>query len=205
VLQGQASRIRRVILLGTCHTAGVIGAVASGADAFETPIGLVPVDRDATTEALRVTGVYQDDEAHRIDHALEVELPFLQRTLGRFSIVPLLVGRQAVEAVTGVLDLLVDQESLIVVSTDLSHYQNYEAAQALDRSTAAAIEKLAPENLDPSQACGFDALRGLLEFARNQHWRARVLDLRSSGDTAGPRDRVVGYVAAVLYESNGSA
>jgi hypothetical protein len=189
-------RYRRVVLLGTAHTAGTAGLVVSRADSFATPLGLVPVDREAVTTAFAHSDVIEDDAVHRCDHALEVQLPFLQVCLEQFSIVPLLVGRVAYEAVGEVLTSLWDgPETLVVVSSDLSHYHSYEVAQRLDRETAQSIETLEPEKMHSAQACGLRAIQGLLHVARSKGLGAFTLDLRSSGDTSDRRDRVVGYGA----------
>jgi AmmeMemoRadiSam system protein B len=142
-----------------------------------------------------------NDETHETDHALEVQLPFLQVVLGEFALVPFLVGRCTPDEVAAVLDRLWGgAETLVVVSTDLSHYRAYEDAQAIDRLTAAAIEGLRPDRVGPGQACGHRAIAGLLTAARRQGLRAVTADLRNSGDTGGPRDQVVGYGAIVFVE-----
>jgi AmmeMemoRadiSam system protein B len=134
-----------------------------------------------------------------------VQLPFLQEVLGAFTIVPLLVGRCDTQQAAGVFDSLWDERTLLLISTDLSHYLPYEAAVRLDRQTARAIERLDHEAIGPQQACGCYALRGALSAARRRRLGARTLDLRTSGDTAGPRDSVVGYGAFALHTPSGSA
>ena len=135
-----------------------------------------------------------DDEAHDRDHALEVQLPFLQVVLGSFAIVPFLVGKADAGTVAEILEPLWDGDrTLIVVSSDLSHQHPYEEARRLDQATAKAIEQLHGEALGPRSACGRNAIVGLLHTARQHGLNCRTVDLRSSGDTAGPRQRVVGY------------
>jgi AmmeMemoRadiSam system protein B len=197
-----SGQVERVVLLGTCHTPGVRGLAATSAEAFQTPLGRVPVDRAAVEESLRFSQVHLDDEAHDRDHALEVQLPFLQVVLGGFSIVPFLVGRADTSMVHEILDPLWDGDrTLIVVSSDLSHQHPYEEARRLDQATAQAIEQLQGEALGPSSACGRYAIAGLLHTAAHHGLICRTVDLRSSGDTAGPRQRVVGYGSWVFLSS----
>ncbi len=191
--------VRRVVLLGTAHRGGVRGLAASSASAFATPLGLVPVDQDALGQCADLAQVRVDDEAHRTDHALEVQLPFLQVTLGEFAFVPLLVGRSSPREVAEVVDRLVTgPEDLLVVSSDLSHYLGYDAARQKDHATALLIEARDETSLTPDRACGAYAVAGSLLVARRRHWRVETVDLRNSGDTSGRTDRVVGYGAFVM-------
>lgn len=193
-LAPDAARIRRVLLLGPAHYAAVRGLAASSAAAFASPLGEVPIDGEAVAALLRRPEVRLDDAAHAPEHALEVELPFLQVLLEAFALVPLLVGVAApAEVAEAITPLVEDETTAVVVSSDLSHYHAYDEARALDRGTAADIEAGRP--LEEEQACGRRAINGLLHLARGRGWSARTLDLRSSGDTAGPRDSVVGYGA----------
>lgn len=199
-LRPWSAEINRVVLLGTCHSPGIEGLATTSAGGFLTPLGKVDVDTALVEHALRLDQVCFDDPAEVRDHALEVQLPFLQVVLESFSIVPFLVGRADAPEVAQVLDELWDGDStLIVVSSDLSHHQTYEQAQRLDRATADAIERLDDEALDPRSACGRNTIAGLLHAARHRQLACRRLDLRSSGDTAGPRDRVVGYGAWAFH------
>jgi AmmeMemoRadiSam system protein B len=194
-----ASELERVILLGPSHRVPLRGLAATSADAFATPLGTVPVDRDAVECVLGLPQVKILDSAHSDEHSLEVQLPFLQHILRRFSLVPFAVGDASEEEVAEVLEALWGgPETLIVVSSDLSHYYNYETARRRDEATTRAIEALDPEGLDEESACGRTPVRGLLLAARRHGLEVRTLDLRSSGDTAGPRDQVVGYGAYVL-------
>jgi AmmeMemoRadiSam system protein B len=188
-----------VVLLGTCHTPGIESLATTGCEDFDTPLGSVPVDRAAIEAALRLPRVLVHEEAQLRDHALEVQLPFLQVVLGSFAIAPFLVGRVDPPAVAEVLETLWDGDStFFVVSSDLSHYRSYDEARRLDRETATAIEGLDAAALGPGSACGRLAIAGLLEAARRHGLGCRTVDLRSSGDTAGPRERVVGYGAFVF-------
>jgi len=195
-LSSQAETIRRVVLLGPAHRVALRGLAVSSADVFRTPLGDVPIDSDAVRAALDLPQVSVVDEAHAQEHSLEVQLPFLQRVLSGFRLVPLAVGDATTDEVAQVLDCLWNgAETLIVVSSDLSHYYDYATACRLDRRTAQAIEQLAPESLDRWSACGRFAIRGLLRAAATHGLRAVTIDVRNSGDTAGSRDEVVGYGA----------
>lgn len=201
-LRAQAEVIRRVVLIGPAHTAPLTGLAVSSVDAFRTPLGRVPVDRDAVRALLSLPQVQQLDHAHTTEHGLEVQLPFLQTVLGQFHMVPLVVGMAQPADVAAVLAQLWDgPETLIVISSDLSHYHDYAAAQRLDEETAVAIESLAPGQIGRDQACGRVAIQGLLLLAQQHGLRAQTLDLRNSGDTAGPRNRVVGYGAFAFLPS----
>jgi len=193
-------RYRRVILLGPCHRLASPGLAVSGADAFRTPLGDVPLDRKAIAE-LNHPAVIRSESAHRHEHSLEVHLPFLQHMLGSFSLVPLAVGDVAPEAVAEVIELLWDgPETLIVVSSDLSHYLPYGQAQQRDRATSKAIEELNAHRIGHGDACGATPLGGLLIAVRRRGLQIRTLDLRNSGDTAGGKDQVVGYGAWMAVE-----
>ena len=173
--------------------------VTTTAKAVATPLGNVEIDAAAVDRASRLPGVVAVDAAHRQDHALNVQLPFLQLVVDSFSVVPLLVGPCDAADVLPVLESLEPQEDdLIVVSSDLSHYLDYETARQVDAQTAASIVALKPEDIGRNQACGYSAIGGLLLWARQRGWTAYQVDLRNSGDTAGARDRVVGYGAFVF-------
>ena len=195
-LRDGAQTIRRVVLIGPAHYVHVRGIAAPTVDAFETPLGRVPVDKSALNAIAGLPFVIQDDLAHAPEHALEVELPFLQTLLVSFQVVPLLVGDATPEEIAQMmLQLWESSGTLIVVSTDLSHYHNYEAARRLDAATAAAIEHGDWASLGPHQACGSRAVAGLLLETGRRDLKIRRLSLCNSGDTAGARDRVVGYGA----------
>src|SRR5262245_54058300 len=190
--------IRRVVLLGPAHRVAVRGLAAPAADAFATPLGDVPLDADGLAAALRLPEVARSGAAHAPEHSLEVQLPFLQRVLGSFELVPLVVGSASPQVVSRVLDALwAGAETLVVVSTDLSHDEAYARARRMDAAASAAIEALDPESIGPYQACGRIPGQGLLLCARARGLRARAVDVRNSVDTAGG-DRVVGYGAYVL-------
>jgi AmmeMemoRadiSam system protein B len=191
--------IRQVVLLGPAHWVPFTGLAASSAEAFATPLGLVPVNRPSLAHVQTLPQVQILDEAHRREHSLEAHIPFLQEILGDFTLIPLLVGAAGPEAVSEVLRVLWNgPDTLIVISSDLSHYYNYTTAQQLDQATSRAIETLRPQDVGPEQACGYIAINGLLIAARHYGLRASTVDLRNSGDTAGLRDEVVGYGAYVF-------
>ena len=192
-------QIQRIVLLGPAHYVELEGLATSSAEAFATPLGIVPVDTEAVRQVRALPQVREMDEAHAYEHSLEVQLPFLQSVLSKFLLVPLVAGDASAEEVSQVLDTLWGgPETRFVVSSDLSHYCDYQAARRLDGATAKAIEALKPGGIGEDRACGRMPIQGLLQTAHRHGLRARTLDLRSSGDTAGPHDRVVGYGAFVF-------
>ncbi len=204
-LAGLRNTIHRVVLLGPTHRVAVRGLALPTSDAFATPLGTVPVDRKAADSISDMPQVVVSDPAHAQEHSLEVEIPFLQVVLGDFSLVPLAVGDTSPEAVAEVLECLWgDDETLIVVSSDLSHYLPYEDARQIDAKTARQILALNP-TINHYQACGATPVNGLLLAARQRGLLSRQLDLRNSGDTAGDRSRVVGYGAFAFFEASQGA
>jgi AmmeMemoRadiSam system protein B len=195
-LQGLGHTIRRVVVMGPAHRVPVRGLAASRAGGFATPLGRVPLDREALARLLSQPFVRLDDEAHLPEHGLEVQLPFLQVLLDDFQLVPLVAGPCAPEDVATVLEMFTGEEDLIVVSSDLSHFHEYEEANRLDRHSALRIEALQP--LAAGDACGRVPINGLLHLARQRGWQAHTVDLRNSGDSGGPRSGVVGYGAFIF-------
>jgi MEMO1 family protein len=187
--------LARVLLIGPPHYVPVRGIAAPSANAFATPLGEVAIDVDAVASLVDGGLVGIDDRAHAPEHSLEVELPFLQTVLGRFTLIPLLVGDASPQEVAGVIGAVMDERTLLVVSTDLSHYLDDASARKRDLVTAAAIERLDFAKLGPQDACGFSALNGALCAGREGSWHIKRLDLRNSGETSGDRGRVVGYGA----------
>jgi len=193
--------ITRVVLLGPCHRVAVRGLALSGADYFRTPLGDVPVDKDAAAAILDLPQVEVFDATHALEHSLEVHLPFLQVVLDDFAVVPLVVGDAGPREVAEVLDALWGgPETAIVVSSDLSHYLDYDAARRIDAATCRAIENLNPAAIARDGACGRHPVGGLLETAKRRGLRVTTLDLRNSGDTAGSKDHVVGYGSWMFVE-----
>lgn len=194
--------IRRVVLIGPSHHVPFQGLAASGADAFETPLGLVPVDTDAVRLICSLPQVSLVDEAHDREHSLEVHLPFLQIVLDEFKIVPLVTGNATdLQVAEVVAALWGGPETRFVISSDLSHYRTYAEACELDLATSRAIEEFRGDDISEPQACGRIPICGLLRAARQHGLHARTVDLRNSGDIAGPRNEVVGYGAFVLEEN----
>ena len=194
-------KIRRVVLLGPCHRVAVQGLALSGADSFQTPLGNIDIDKQAVSQILSLNQVQIFDATHDQEHSLEVHLPFLQVMLNDFKIVPLVVGEATPNQVAEVLDALWGgDETLIVVSSDLSHYLDYASARNLDQQTCQAIENLNPSAITSNGACGRFPVAGLLEVAKRRGLSVKTLDVRNSGDTAGSKDRVVGYGSWVFSE-----
>jgi AmmeMemoRadiSam system protein B len=193
--------ITRVVLLGPVHRVPVRGLALPGASALATPLGEIPIDAGAVERLLKLPQVAIHSAAHAPEHSLEVHLPFLQSVLEKFSVVPLAVGDASAEEVAQVLEVVWGgAETLVVVSSDLSHYLSYHEAQAIDRSTAQAILDL-KSDISHEQACGGTPVNGLTLAARRRGLMPQLLDLRNSGDTAGDRRRVVGYGAFAFYEA----
>jgi AmmeMemoRadiSam system protein B len=200
LLEQCRGRIRRVVLAGPAHRVYVPGAALSSATAFDTPLGTVPIDREALEHLEKLPFVQVSDAAHALEHSLEVHLPFLQSVLGSFSLVPIVVGDAGPEEMSRLFEAVWgDDETLVVVSSDLSHYLPYESARRRDRRTVESILAL-EARIDPDDACGAMPINGLLTLARRRGLSIELLDLRKSGDTAGDRDRVVGYAAFALRE-----
>jgi AmmeMemoRadiSam system protein B len=194
-------RITRVVLAGPAHRVAVRGLALPGVDAFATPLGTVPLDRNAIAAIADLPQITVSAAAHAWEHSLEVHLPFLQTVLDRFTLVPLVVGDAEPAAVEEVLDRLWGgPETLIVVSSDLSHYLPYRTAQTVDHETAQAILDLRAD-ITHRQACGATPANGLLRAARRRGLAPALVDLRNSGDTAGDKTRVVGYGSFAFTEA----
>ncbi len=193
------ARIRRVVVLGPAHRVAVNGLAMPSVAAFDTPMGAIPLDREALDLLADMPQVVVSDEAHAFEHALEVQLPFLQQVLNRFTLVPLVVGRASPAAVAEVLERLWGgDETLIVISSDLSHFLSYEQARAKDSQTLLRILALAP-NLGYDEACGAAAVNGALKAAAAHGLSPQLLGACSSGDTAGDHARVVGYASLAFW------
>jgi len=201
-LEPIASRIRRVILLGPTHRVAVRGLALPGVDAFDTPLGRVMLDTDAARTIAGFPQVGFSAEAHALEHSLEVQLPFLQSVLADFTLLPLAVGMASAEEVAEVIEAVWGgEETLIVISSDLSHYLPYATAQQVDKVTAQSILAL-QQPIQHDQACGGTPVSGLILAAQQHHLTPHLLDLRNSGDTAGSQDQVVGYGAFVFTPDN---
>src|SRR5688572_5916147 len=192
--------VKRVVLLGPTHRVAVKGLAASSASAFATPLGAVRIDAEAFARVRDLPQVVVSDAAHALEYSLEVQLPFLQKMLGEFALAPFAVGVASVREVDEVLERLWGgPETLIVISTDLSHYHSYQEARAIDGATIERIARFATD-LDHDEACGATPLNGLLATAKHKRLSVKLLCACNSGDTAGPKGRVVGYSAFGVYE-----
>lgn len=201
-LLAHREQIHRVVLLGPTHRVGIRGLAVPSVDAFATPLGSIPIDAAGRTTALRLPQVSMSDAPHLAEHSLEVQLPFLQRALDQFSVLPLAVGEATAAEVAEVIDAVWGgAETLIVISSDLSHFYPYAEAQAIDRNSIDNVLALAGP-LDHEQACGATPLNGLLRVAQKRGLKPSLLDLRNSGDTAGDKRRVVGYAALRFDETS---
>ena len=193
--------IHRVVLLGPTHRVAVDGIAVPQTDVFATPLGNIPLNAAALASLADLPQIVASDRAHAQEHSLEVHLPFLQRLLGQFTLVPLAVGHAAPKEVAEVLDRLWGgPETLIVVSSDLSHFLPYAAAQQIDRDTCAHILQL-DTHIRPEQACGAYPINGLLLAARQRGLVPQLIHHCNSGDTAGDKQRVVGYAAFSFTEA----
>jgi len=202
-LEAYRDSINHVILLGPSHYVHLDGLALSSAQRFATPLGDVPINQGLCETMLGLRQATYFDPAHMKEHSLEVQLPFLQVVLGEFDMVPMSVGSASPEDVAEVLDLLWgEDETLLVISSDLSHFHDYYTARENDQATADAILKFEP--VYPFQACGCVGINGMVHVAKRRGMGVQMLDLRNSGDTAGPRDRVVGYGAFCFWEKVGA-
>ena len=199
LLRPAAGIVKRVVLLGPCHRVAVRGLALPGAAAFETPLGSIPIDEEAVRAIAELPQVVNFPATHAREHSLEVQLPFLQHVLREFKLLPLVVGSASAEEVAQVVDRLWGgSETLFVISSDLSHYRSYEAAREIDGRTVQAILDFRTD-MDHEQACGATPVTGFLLAAKRRGLTVEFLDARNSGDTAGGRDRVVGYASFALW------
>jgi len=189
--------ITRVVLMGPAHYGECHGLATTAVEQWRTPLGSVPVDQDAIKELIaKFPHVFFREDLHEREHSLEVQVPFLQVALDQFSIIPLLAGEDSEDVVLSALEhLWGGPETLLVISSDLSHFHDSMTARGIDAATAAAILALEPNEISGHQACGQVAIKGLVGAARGHGLHPHSLDLRNSGDTSGRRDRVVGYGA----------
>ena len=195
----QDKEFAHVVLLGPAHYVYVEGLAAPSVSHFATPLGLIPINSQAIAGILDLPQVSVSDQAHAPEHSLEVQLPFLQRVLADFTLIPLLVGKATAEQTAQVIERLwSDQDTLILVSSDLSHFHPYSEAQKIDQRTSTAICHRS-ETLSGEQACGCRAINGLMHCAEKRGLNVKPIALCNSGDTGGDKSRVVGYGAYVLY------
>ncbi|SER21682.1 hypothetical protein SAMN05421690_101313 [Nitrosomonas sp. Nm51] len=196
-----AESVKRVVLLGPAHRVLIHGLTLPDVEYFDTPLGVVQVDVEAARAVSDLPQVIANFDAHVFEHSLEVQLPFLQQVLASFKVLPLVVGTASAEEVDEVLDRVWgDDETLIVVSSDLSHYLPYIVAQQVDNATVQSILQLR-QPIAHDRACGGTPVNGLIVAARKHQLKPCLLDLRNSGDTAGSRDQVVGYAAIAFCQN----
>ena len=195
------NKIKRVILLGPSHRVAFSGLAVSESDIFNTPLGNITVDKECIQSILNLPQVIASDRAHAEEHSLEVQLPFLQEVLDDFTLVPLVVGDAEPHDVAEVINSLMqyDDKSIVVISSDLSHYHDYNQAKKMDSATSEAIVNIQPERISYDDACGRNGIKGMLTVAAENNLEVELVDLRNSGDTAGDKDRVVGYGAYVIH------
>jgi len=201
-LRSQRDTVRRIVMVGPAHRVPFAGIGISGATGFQTPLGMVPVDEAARQMLLSSQQVTIQDAAHAPEHSLEVQLPFLQSVLDDFAIVPLIYSRADYRHLAAVLESLWGgPETLLLISSDLSHYLNESSCRHLDSQTANIIEQLDIDALDRDTACGQKGIQALMELAQRHHCRIRRLALETSAKAFGDTSRVVGYGAFVMEPS----
>ncbi len=194
LLKGSADRIRRAVLMGPSHYALFLGACESGHGQWETPLGQV----NARSEPGGLINVLP--QAHAPEHCLEVQLPFLQRVLGDFEAWPLLLGEVDPEELAGQIGGKVDEGTIVIASSDLSHYLPYDAAVRKDSVANESVPRLDIRRFaEEGDACGKIAILTLMHMARMKGWKGAFIDYRNSGDTAGPKSEVVGYGCYAFY------
>ncbi len=198
-IQSRREEIKRIVLFGPAHRVYLEGMALPSVDTFSTPLGDVPLDHESIEQVKTLPGVVQSDEAHRLEHSLEVQLPFLQTVLDDFSLVPVVVGDCKADKVAGLMDKLWGgKNSLMVISSDLSHFHPYNAANQIDASTCQQILNKS-SNLSGEEACGARVLNGLMRSKHAQLLDIELLAACNSGDTAGDKNRVVGYGSFILH------
>ncbi|MBF0097400.1 MAG: AmmeMemoRadiSam system protein B [Magnetococcales bacterium] len=194
----------RVFLLSPSHRVALHGLSVGNYGAYRTPLGDVPVDQAVVEQLAALPDVSRDPAAHQHEHALEVHLPFLQETVQHFQLVPIIFGRVSGGHLADLLARVWQPEDLLLASTDLSHYHPYTEARRLDGQALAALAAVDPQAMSKTEACGNSGVCAVLELARRWQWRSVLADYRNSGDTAGGKDRVVGYVSYLFYPSSSS-
>lgn len=197
-----ADKIRRVVLLGPSHRVSFKGIAFCSSDYFRTPLGDIPIDHSALVAVSDLPQVGLLDQAHEQEHSLEVQMPFLQKVLSDFKLVPLVVGEADTQSVARIIERLWgDDATLFVISSDLSHYHDDMTARRMDAATCDAIEHLSPDAISFDQACGRNPVKGFLDVARHRHMDVKTLAMCNSGDTSGDHERVVGYGAWAFWEA----
>ena len=200
LIEKQKKKVNRVVLLGPCHRVWTQGIAIPSCDSFSTPLGEIPLDKKTLAELSHLPQVDVYDAPHEQEHSLEVQLPFLQRVLDDFSLIPLAVGDATPSEVAKVLtDLWELPNTIFLISSDLSHFLTYEVAQNVDQHTTQRILAKDYMSLDHKMACGCTPIQGLLQVAKEKSLNITLLKQCNSGDTAGDKSRVVGYAAYAVY------
>lgn len=187
---------KNIIILGPSHFEYVNGIAYISAEYFETPLGNAKVDLETLEKIKKLDFLVQNEDAHKKEHSIEVQIPFIQYIFQNdIPILPLAFGKISPEKIKILLETIWNPETLIIISSDLSHYYDYDTAKKLDKQTSDAILNLDSDAIQYEQACGRIGIQGLLMFAKEKNWKAYLLDLRNSGDTSGSKTQVVGYGA----------
>lgn len=189
----------RVFLLSPSHRVALTGVSVGNYSAYRTPLGDVTIDQEMVERLAALPDVSRDTASHQQEHALEVHLPFLQERVGHFKLVPIIFGRISGGHLADMVSRFWQPGDLLLASTDLSHFHTYEEARRLDAQCLEAMETINPHAMSKTEACGNIGVCALLEMARRNRWRSVLSDYRTSGDTAGGKDRVVGYVSYLFY------
>ncbi|MBF0416542.1 MAG: AmmeMemoRadiSam system protein B [Magnetococcales bacterium] len=190
---------QRVFILAPSHRVYQDGVSVGHYAAYATPLGEVPIDQETTARLAQLPDVTRENASHEQEHAVEVHLPFLQETLMHFRLVPMVYGDISGGHLADILSRVWQPRDLLIISTDLSHYFDYDKAKLLDEKSCAAIAAGNPKGVEQCEACGSKGIAALLELSRRHRWRSELLDYRNSGDTAGSKDRVVGYASYLFY------
>lgn len=195
-----AKKITKVIVIGPCHRVWVEGLAIPDCQYFETPLGKVEIDPKSLSEIIKFPQVIVSNEAHEHEHSIEVQLPFLQSIIPQFKLIPIVVGSISTSQLVEVIEFLWgDEKTLIVISSDLSHFLDYDSAVRIDRQTSQTIEQLKPDRISQRMACGSSAIKAILTIAQNKNLNVKTISQCNSGDTAGSKDRVVGYGTYAIY------
>lgn len=198
LLAQQAKNFKCILLLGPSHRVPLRGIALPNHSHFRTPLGDIPLDTDALKFLQRFDTVHVLPAAHALEHSLEVHLPFLQQVMGEFLLIPIVVGEMPAATLAAVIDKLWDEDTLLLISSDLSHYLPYKEATTQDQQTSELIEQC-ETNLNGEQACGCNPINGTLKLVSKRKLKVEILDYRNSGDTAGSKDQVVGYGAYAIF------
>jgi len=200
LLKSSKNVINKIVILGPCHRVYLKGAAIPRCEFFETPLGNVPLDIDCLAKLSQFPQVSISEEAHILEHSIEVQLPFLQSIFSDFKLIPIVIGDISGQQLTEVINYLWgNEQTLIVVSSDLSHFLDYQSAIALDNQTTKAIESFQPDKISREAACGGEGIKALLNLAQKNHLHVKTLNQCNSADSIGDKNRVVGYGSYAFY------